>query len=106
MFRSFFVQIPSFTIIVQDAGLNNQKRQFSRLDTLNVVGNITILSGVLTEEGMPTSVDFVRCEPNQMVAAYTTSNTYIYDIETANQIIQLDSNQPSGKKIKTANHII
>ncbi|KAK2181776.1 hypothetical protein NP493_382g02052 [Ridgeia piscesae] len=28
------------------------------------------------EEGVPTSVDFVRCEPSQMVAAYTSCHTH------------------------------
>jgi len=44
------------------------------------------------EDGVPTSVDFVRCEPSQMVCAFTTANTYIYDIETAKQVIALESN--------------
>ncbi len=52
---------------------------------------------VVTEEGVPTSVDFVHCEPNQMVASYTTSNTYIYDIETSKEIACLESKSVSGK---------
>jgi len=51
---------------------------------------------VLTEEGVPTSVDFVRCEPSQMVAAYTSCHTYIYDVETAKQVIKLDTKQTNG----------
>ena len=49
------------------------------------------------EEGLPTSVDFVRCEPSHMVASYTSCNTYIYDVETAKQIITLDTNQAGGE---------
>ncbi|XP_023234216.1 striatin-3-like isoform X2 [Centruroides sculpturatus] len=45
-----------------------------------------------TDDGMPTSVDFVRCEPTQMVAAYTSSNTIIFDIETGKPIMHLESN--------------
>ncbi|KAI0238271.1 Striatin-3 [Lamellibrachia satsuma] len=45
------------------------------------------------EEGVPTSVDFVRCEPSQMVAAYTSCHTYIYDVETSKQVIKLDTKQ-------------
>ncbi|KAK2145167.1 hypothetical protein LSH36_697g00020 [Paralvinella palmiformis] len=45
------------------------------------------------EEGLPTSVDFVRCEPNQLVVSYSSANTYIFDIETAKQIIMLESKQ-------------
>ena len=51
------------------------------------------------EVGVPTSVDFVRCEPSQMVCAFTTANTYIYDIETAKQVIALESNTESGKDL-------
>ena len=50
-----------------------------------------------TEEGVPTSVDFVRCEPSQMVASYTSCHTYIYDIETSKQVIKLDTKQTNGK---------
>ena len=51
---------------------------------------------MLTEEGVPTSVDFVRCEPSQMVAAYTSCHTYIYDVETSKQVIKLDTKQTNG----------
>ena len=50
----------------------------------------------LAEDGVPTSVDFVRCEPSHMVASYTSCNTFVYDIETAKQVIALESNQTSG----------
>ena len=52
---------------------------------------------MLPEEGVPTSVDFVRCEPSQMVASYTSCHTYIYDIETSKQVIRLDTKQTNGK---------
>ncbi|XP_048732374.1 striatin-3-like isoform X5 [Ostrea edulis] len=42
-------------------------------------------------DGVPTSVDFVRCDPSQMVASYSSSNTYIYDIETAKQVLCIDT---------------
>ena len=45
---------------------------------------------------MPTSVDFVRCDPNQMVASYTSSNTYIFDIETGKQVMMLETKLNSG----------
>ncbi|XP_005100523.1 striatin-3 isoform X4 [Aplysia californica] len=44
-----------------------------------------------SEDGVPTSVDFVRCDPNQMVASYTSSNTYIFDIETGKQVLMLET---------------
>lgn len=50
-----------------------------------------------TDNDIPTSVDFVRCDPSQMVASYTSSNTYIFDIETAKQVLKLDTKQSSGE---------
>ncbi|CAL1527622.1 unnamed protein product [Lymnaea stagnalis] len=46
---------------------------------------------VESDEGVPTSVDFVRCDPTQMVASYTSSNTYIFDIETGKQVLMLET---------------
>jgi len=36
-------------------------------------------------------VDFVRCDPSQMIVSYTSSNTYIYDLETTKQILCLET---------------
>ena len=44
-----------------------------------------------TDDGVPTSVDFVRCDPSQMIVSYTSSNTYIYDLETTKQILCLET---------------
>lgn len=43
------------------------------------------------DEGVPTSVDFVRCDPNQMVVSYTSSNAYVFDIETNTVVTMLES---------------
>ncbi|OWF35740.1 Striatin-3 [Mizuhopecten yessoensis] len=50
------------------------------------------------EDGAPTSVDFVRCDPSQMVASYSSSNTYIFDIESGKQVLTLETkiNQDAG----------
>ncbi|XP_060077538.1 striatin-3-like isoform X3 [Ylistrum balloti] len=50
------------------------------------------------EDGAPTSVDFVRCDPSQMVASYSSSNTYIFDIENGKQVLSLETkiNQDAG----------
>ncbi|KAK7104752.1 striatin-3-like isoform X1 [Littorina saxatilis] len=47
------------------------------------------------ETGVPTSVDFVRCDPSQLVASYTTSNTYIFDMETGKEILMLETRNNS-----------
>ncbi|XP_060561144.1 striatin-3-like isoform X8 [Ruditapes philippinarum] len=46
-----------------------------------------------SEDGVPTSVDFVRCDPGQMVAAYTSANTYLFDLETNKQVLTLETKQ-------------
>ncbi|XP_064600023.1 striatin-3-like isoform X2 [Liolophura sinensis] len=45
--------------------------------------------------GVPTCVDFVRCDPSQMVVSYTSSNTYIFDLETGKQVTLLETQQNS-----------
>jgi len=52
---------------------------------------------VSTESGVPTSVDFVRSEPDQMVVSYSSSKAYIFDIEKGQQIMTLDCTPTSGK---------
>lgn len=47
------------------------------------------------DDGAPTSVDFVRCDPSQMVASYSSSNTYIYDIETGKQVLCINTKSAS-----------
>jgi hypothetical protein len=32
-----------------------------------------------------------------MVASYTSSNTYIFDVESAKEVLKLDTKQSSGK---------
>jgi len=51
---------------------------------------IAPLSTCLVETGVPTSVDFVQCEPTQMVVAYTSANAYIFDIEKSKPVVTLD----------------
>ncbi|XP_076442407.1 striatin-3-like isoform X2 [Babylonia areolata] len=46
---------------------------------------------VESERGMPTSVDFVRCDPNQLVVGYTSSTAYLLDLETGQQVLSLDT---------------
>ncbi|XP_013409886.1 striatin-3 isoform X2 [Lingula anatina] len=57
-------------------------------------------------EGVPTSMDFVRCEPNQMVASYSSNNTFIFDMETAKQVIKLETaeDSPNGRINRLISH--
>lgn len=48
---------------------------------------------ILITDGIPTSVDFVRDEPNRMVAAFSSSHCVIYDLETAKPVVRLESSQ-------------
>ena len=42
---------------------------------------------------MPTSVEWVKEDLTHMVAAYTNADCVIYDIETGNPVIKLDTAQ-------------
>ena len=44
-------------------------------------------------EAMPTSIDWVKDDLTHMVAAYANAECAIYDIETGNPVIKLDTTQ-------------
>ena len=44
-------------------------------------------------DGTPTSVDFVRDDPNKMVTSYTSAACLIYDLETGVAVTRLDTDQ-------------
>ncbi|XP_028398527.1 striatin-like isoform X2 [Dendronephthya gigantea] len=61
------------------------------------------------DQGIATSVDFVRNEPNQFVVSTTTSMCSIIDTETGDEIVALDSNRtydntPATQINKVASH--
>jgi striatin 1/3/4 len=47
------------------------------------------------QDGIPSSVDFVRDEPNRIVAAFASSHCIVFDSETAKPIMRLESSQES-----------
>ncbi|EFA01950.2 Striatin-3-like Protein [Tribolium castaneum] len=55
------------------------------------------------QDGIPSSVDFVRDQPNRIVAAYASSHCVVYDSETAKSVMRLESSQdsvnPNNKQI-------
>lgn len=50
------------------------------------------------DDGAPTCVDFLANEPNQMVAAYTSGNSYVYDLETGKAVVRLESKASGGAR--------
>lgn len=59
--------------------------------------------------GVPTSIDFIRTETSQMIAAYSTAQCFIFDLETAAAVTTLDSaktynNSPSTQINKVVSH--
>ncbi|KAK3929953.1 Striatin-3 [Frankliniella fusca] len=55
---------------------------------------IPLLSTYSSEQdGVPSSVDFVRDEPNRMVTAFSSSHCVIYDLETTKPVVRLESSQ-------------
>ncbi|XP_075569488.1 striatin-3 isoform X2 [Pelecanus crispus] len=55
------------------------------------------------EHGIPTSVDFIGCDPAHMVASFNTGSTVIYDLETSQSVVMLSSQIESG--VQSTNHI-
>ncbi|KAJ4440571.1 Striatin-3 [Periplaneta americana] len=43
--------------------------------------------------GAPTSVDFIRDEPNRMVAAYNSAHCVVYDLESGKPMVRLETTQ-------------
>ncbi|XP_077993936.1 striatin-3-like isoform X2 [Glandiceps talaboti] len=44
--------------------------------------------------GTPTSVDFLRSEPTQMVTGYSSATAVLYDLETATDVLKLENPHP------------
>ena len=44
-------------------------------------------------DGIPTSVDFIRDDPNRMVTSYNSAAGIIYDVETGQQVMRLDTDK-------------
>ncbi|XP_031212540.1 striatin-3 isoform X3 [Mastomys coucha] len=55
------------------------------------------------EHGIPTSVDFVGCDPAHMVTSFNTGSAVIYDLETSQSLVMLSSQVDSG--LQSSNHI-
>ncbi|XP_031746409.1 striatin-3 isoform X1 [Xenopus tropicalis] len=55
------------------------------------------------EHGIPTSVDFIGCDPAHAVASFTSGCIVVYDLETSESVIQLSSPSDSGAPF--SNHI-
>uniref|UniRef100_A0A8D0Z047 Striatin-3 n=1 Tax=Sus scrofa TaxID=9823 RepID=A0A8D0Z047_PIG len=55
------------------------------------------------EHGIPTSVDFIGCDPAHMVTSFNTGSTVIYDLETSQSLVMLSSQIESG--LQSNNHI-
>ncbi|XP_023018295.1 connector of kinase to AP-1 [Leptinotarsa decemlineata] len=51
---------------------------------------------VSEQDGIPSSVDFVRDEPNRIVASYSSSHCVIFDTETGKAVTRLESTAPDG----------
>ncbi|XP_051051766.1 striatin-3 isoform X2 [Phodopus roborovskii] len=48
------------------------------------------------EHGIPTSVDFIGCDPAHMVTSFNTGSAVIYDLETSQSLVMLSSQVDSG----------
>lgn len=48
------------------------------------------------QDGVPSSVDFVRDEPNRIVASFASSHCVIFDVETGKPVVRLESSAQDG----------
>ncbi|XP_063803529.1 striatin-3 isoform X2 [Pseudophryne corroboree] len=55
------------------------------------------------EHGIPTSVDFIGCDPAHAVASFTSGCIVVYDLETSQSLIQLSP--PSDSGLPFSSHI-
>ncbi|XP_073495163.1 striatin-3 isoform X4 [Phyllobates terribilis] len=55
------------------------------------------------EHGIPTSVDFIGCEPAHAIASFTSGCIVVYDLETSQSLLQLSP--PSDSSIPFSGHI-
>ncbi|KAM5235774.1 striatin-3 isoform 3-T3 [Ctenodactylus gundi] len=55
------------------------------------------------EHGIPTSVDFIGCDPAHMVTSFNTGSAVIYDLETSQSLVMLLSQADSG--LQSSDHI-
>ncbi|XP_042533321.1 striatin-3 isoform X4 [Dipodomys spectabilis] len=55
------------------------------------------------EHGVPTSVDFIGCDPAHMVTSFNTGSAVIYDLETSQSLVMLSSQVEAG--LQSNNHI-
>ncbi|KAL6037266.1 hypothetical protein STEG23_015139, partial [Scotinomys teguina] len=53
--------------------------------------------------GIPTSVDFIGCDPAHMVTSFNTGSAIIYDLETSQSLVMLSSQVDSG--LQSSDHI-
>ena len=62
--------------------------------------------GFFTDYGVPTSADFVRSNPCQIVVSYTSSHAIVFDTETGKSILELNSTLTSGMCIEHVTYIV
>ncbi|XP_041469117.1 striatin-3-like isoform X1 [Lytechinus variegatus] len=58
-----------------------------------------------TAFGLPTSVDFVRCDTSQITVGFTSADVAVFDLETAKKVITLDSRLPSDSPTSQVNRV-
>ncbi|XP_018572734.1 striatin-3 [Anoplophora glabripennis] len=66
-----------------------------------------LLSTFTSEQnGIPSSVDFVRDDPNRIVASYSSAHCVIFDIETGKPVINFEPSAVEGINTRQINKIV
>lgn len=63
---------------------------------LSFLALITLLCGSGSDLGVPTSLDLVSCEPAYMVTSFNSGHIGLFNMETQQLLLKLDSSGPPG----------
>ncbi|XP_011797242.1 PREDICTED: striatin-3 isoform X2 [Colobus angolensis palliatus] len=90
------------------SGIKNQLLSCSADGTVRLWNPQEKLPCICTYNGdkkhaIPTSVDFIGCDPAHMVTSFNTGSAVIYDLETSQSLVILSSQVDSG--LQSNNHI-
>lgn len=92
-------------IIFDWASSERLLRRKENLLTFHLLQQQLLTTFVSEQDGIPTSVDFVRDEIQRIVASYTSSHCVIFDMETAKPVVRLESSSAAEGVNAAARHI-
>lgn len=93
-------------VILEDPVWSKPSPLCCRLQVFLQIGFLGLmLCGSVPELGVPTSLDLVRCEPTHMVASFNSGHIGLFNMETQQLLLKLDSAGPPGTTRNSATQI-